>query len=187
MAAIQPYIDAAQQDFQKTIQFLKSEYAKLQIGRANSTFVEDIKVEAYGTQQPLKALASVSCPDAKTIQIQPWDKGVASAIEKAIQISGLGLNPVNDGRFIRINMPPLTEERRRELVKVVHKMAEDGRISVRQARQKAHDTLRELEKQKTISEDEARLGEKHLQEKVDHVNKEIEEIAKQKEQDIMTI
>lgn len=185
--ATQPYIDTANAEFQKTIQFLKTEYARLQIGRSNPAFVEDLKVEAYGTQQPLKALASVSCPDAKTIQIQPWDRGISGAIEKAIQTSGLGLNPVNDGKFIRINMPPLTEERRRELVKVVHKMAEEGRISIRQSRQKAHDTFRELEKQKSISEDEARLSEKHLQEKVDHTNKEIEELAKKKEQDIMTI
>lgn len=183
----QAHIDGANAEFQKTLQFLKTEYAKLQIGRASPAIVEDLKVEAYGTQQLLKALASVSCPDAKTLQIQPWDKGVASAIEKAIQTSSLGLNPVNDGKFIRISMPPLTEERRRELSKVVHKMAEEARISVRQHRQKAHDAFRALEKAKTISEDEARLSEKHLQEKVDHANKEIEELAKKKEQDIMTI
>ncbi len=146
-----------------------------------------MKVEAYGTNQPLKALASVSCPDAKTIQIQPWDKGVSGAIEKAFQTSGLGLNPVNDGRMLRISMPPLTEERRKDLAKIIHKMAEDGKVAVRQSRQKAHDAVRELEKQKKISEDELRLAEKHLQEKVDSSNKEIEEIAKKKVEDIMTV
>lgn len=185
--ATQAHIDTAQADFQKTIQFLKTEYAKLQIGRSNPAFLEDIKVEAYGTQQPLKALASISCPDAKSLVIQPWDRGVMAAVEKAILISGLGLTPVNDGRVLRINMPPLTEERRKDLVKVVHKMAEEARISIRQSRQKAHDVIGQEEKAKTISEDDARLGEKHLQEKVDHMNKEIAELAKKKEEDIMKI
>lgn len=183
----QPHIDSAVQEFQKTLQHLRTEYAKLQIGRANPILVEDLKVEAYGTTQPLKGLASISVPDAKTLQIQPWDRSIVGAIERAVQISGLGLTPTNDGRVIRINMPPLTEERRKELVKLVYKMAEDSRIIIRQHRGKAHEAIRQMQKNKQISEDEMRLSEKHLQEKVDHVNKEIEELAKKKEQDIMTI
>lgn len=183
----QIHIDAAVAEFQKTIQHLKSEYAKLQIGRANPSLIEDLKVEAYGSQQPLKSLASVSVPDPRTLQIQPWDRSILGAVEKAIQQANLGLNPLNDGKVVRIVLPPLTEERRKDLVKIVHKMAEEGRISIRQARGKSHDAIRAMEKDKTISEDEMRLGEKHLQEKVDNINKEIEELAKKKEQDILTI
>ncbi|MFA6521382.1 MAG: ribosome recycling factor [Candidatus Gracilibacteria bacterium] len=183
----QPYIDTAFAAFQQTLAHLKSEYSRLQIGRASASLVEEIKVEAYGSFQPLKGMASISIPDPSTIQIQPWDRSVLNAIEKAIQAANLGLNPVNDGRVIRVPMPPLTEERRKELVKVVHQMEESAKIAVRTARGTAHGTFKTLEEAKTISEDERRLAEKHLQEKVDSSNREIEELAKQKEKDIMTI
>ncbi len=182
-----PYLEEAKKEFVKAIDHLKAEYAKLQIGRATSSLVEDVKVEAYGTTQPLKALANISIPDPKTIQIQPWDKGVLNQIEVGIQSVGLNLNPVNDGNFIRINIPPLTEERRAELTKHVHKLAEDARISIRNARQTAHEAFKKLETDKEISEDEMHNANKMLQDKVDKSNKEIEELAKQKEQDIMTV
>lgn len=181
------YISAADAEFQKALAHLKSEFARLQIGRASPSLVEDLKVEAYGSIQPLKALASVSVPDPKTLQIQPWDRGVLNAIEKAIQTSNLGLNPVNDGKIIRLPMPPLTEERRKELVKVVHQMSESAKISIRTARGTAHSAFKTLEEAKTINEDERRMSEKHLQDKVDSSNKEVEELAKKKEQEIITI
>lgn len=183
----QQHISAAEQEFQKTIVHLKNEFNRLQIGRASPALVEDLKIEAYGSLQPLKGLASISVPDAKTLQIQPWDKSTIGAIEKAILSANLGLNPVNDGRLLRLPMPPLTEERRRELVKVVKQMAENAKISVRNSRGAAHSVFKTMNENKEISEDERRLSEKHLQEKVDNANREIEELAKKKETDIMTI
>jgi len=183
----QPYLETAKNEFKKTLEHLKNDYTKLQIGRASATLVEDVKVEAYGTTQPLKAVATVSCPDAKTLQIQPWDKSNLSHIETAIKISGLNLNPINDGTYVRISIPALTEERRAELTKLVHKMAEDARISVRSARQEAHESFKKLESDKKISEDENRLADKNLQIEVDRTNKEIEDLSKAKEADIMKI
>lgn len=183
----QPVIDAAKAEFKKTIEHLKDGFSKLQIGRASGTLVEDIKVEAYGTLQPLKAVASVSCPDAKTIQIQPWDKANLSHIETAIKISGLNFNPINDGQYVRINIPALTEERRAELSKLVSKMAEEARISIRAARQTAHETFKKLEADKKITEDENHGADKKLQDEVDKANKDIEDLAKAKEQDIMKV
>lgn len=182
-----PALTTAQQSFQKVFDHLKQEYARLQIGRASASLVEHITVDAYGSMQNIKSLASVAVPDAKTISIQPWDKSLLSAVEKAIQTSDLGIHPVNNGNSILLNLPPLTEERRKELAKVVHKMAEESRIAIRNARQEAHTVIRRLEQEKKISEDDARHGEKQLQEKVDAVNKQIEELAKSKEKDILTI
>ncbi|MBN1494517.1 ribosome recycling factor [Candidatus Peregrinibacteria bacterium] len=183
----QPYLEAAKNEFKKTCDHLKGDYAKLQIGRASATLIEDVKVEAYGTLQPLKAVASISCPDSKTIQIQPWDKANLSHIETAIKISGLNFNPINDGTYVRINIPALTEERRAELTKLVNKMAEDARIAIRNARQTAHEAFKKLEADKKISEDDNRLADKNLQSEVDKFNKEIEDLAKAKESDIMKI
>lgn len=183
----QQYIDAATADFNKAIDHLKAEFGKLQIGRASAALIEDVQVEAYGTKQPLKACASISVPDPKTIQIQPWDKGILNQIDVAIKNAGLNLNPVNDGNFIRINIPPLTEERRTELTKHVHKLAEDCRISIRNARQTAHEMFKKLEQDKEISEDDMHDANKRLQDHVDKANKEVEELAKVKEQDIMTV
>lgn len=181
------HINTANTEFQKALIYLKNEFARLQVGRASPALVEDLKIEAYGGLQPLKGLASVSVPDPKTLQIQPWDKSLLGTIERAIQSANLGLNPINDGRVLRLPMPPLTEERRKELVKVVHQMAENAKISIRNARGSAHSAFKIMEEGKEISEDERRLSEKHLQEKVDSANKEVEEIAKKKEQDILTI
>ena len=183
----QPVIDAVKAEFKKTVDHLKESFSKLQIGRASTTLIEDVKVEAYGTLQPLKAVASVSCPDAKTIQIQPWDKSNLSHIENAIKLSGLNLNPINDGQYVRISIPALTEERRAELTKIVHKMAEEARIAVRASRQTAHEAFKKLESDKKISEDENHGADKKLQDEVDKANKELEDIAKAKEHDIMTI
>ncbi len=180
-------LQQAQNDFSKILDFLKSEYSRLQIGRASAALVESLMVEAYGSRQPLKGMASISVPDAKTVQIQPWDKSILSAIEKAIQTSDLNLSPLNDGITIRLNLPPLTEERRKDLSKVVHRMAEDARISVRSARQKAHDRVKEMEKNKELTEDQVKLFQKKLQEKVDAANVDIEKMSKTKESDVMTV
>ena len=187
MATTQDHINTAVAGFQKAYDHLKVEFGRLQMGRASAALIEDVKVDAYGAVQPIKAVGSISIPDPRTIQIQPWDRGLMGAVEKAIQMANLGLNPVNDGKVIRIPMPPLNEERRKELVKVVHQMAEQAKISVRTSRADAHGAFKTLKEGDEITEDDQRLGEKHLQEKVDHFNKEIEELAKKKEQDIMTV
>jgi ribosome recycling factor len=180
-------LQQAEGEFKRIIDHLKLEYSRLQIGRASSTLVEGLMVEAYGTRQPLKAVANVSIPDPKTIQIQPWDKSQLGAIEKAIQVSGLNLNPTNDGIVVRINIPPLTEERRKDLTKVVQRLAEEGRISVRHTRQNTMDKFKTMEKNKEITEDEAKTSENRLQARVDTINKDIEALAKNKEHDILTI
>lgn len=175
------------QEFLKVVEHLKSEYGRLQAGRASANLFEGVQVDSYGSMQPLKAVGNITIPDSKTIQIQPWDKGILAAIEKAIMNTGLNLNPTNDGSIIRIVLPALTEERRKDLVKIVHKIAEDSKISVRNIRQKYIAKFKESEKAGEISEDLMHGAEKKLQEAVDKVNKEIEEVAKAKEADIMTV
>ena len=180
-------INAAVTEFEKTLVHLKDEFSRLQVGRANPALVESIVVEAYGSSQPLKNLANISVPDSKTLQIQPWDKSVMGAVEKAILQADLGLNPVNNGVTIIVNIPMLTEERRIELVKVVHKLAEDARISVRNARQTAHAKFKSMAHNKEITEDEATGAEKRLQVKVDEVNVTIADAARAKEASVMTV
>lgn len=184
---IDKVLQQADGEFQKVLDHLKGEYSRMQIGRASAALVEGLTVETYGSRQPLKGVGSVSIPDPKTVQIQPWDKGLLAEIEKAIRNSDLNLSPVNDGVVIRLNIPPLTEERRKDLAKVVSRLAEEARITVRHARQKAHDQLKDMEKKSEITEDQARMSEKKLQEKVDKVNMEIEMLAKNKEKDVMTV
>jgi len=178
-------LDEAEASFKKTLDHMKSEFARLQIGRASPALVENILVEAYGGTQPLKSVAGITTPDPKTIQIQPWDRNLLSAIEKAIQTSDLYLPPVNDGVVIRINIPSLTEERRRELSKIVGKIAEEAKIGIRTMRQQMNARFKDMEKSGEISEDELKIAEKKLQEKVDHYNGQIDHLAKQKEEDIM--
>jgi len=180
-------ISQAQTEFAKIVDHLKSEYARLQIGRASASLVEGINVEAYGSKQQIKSLANISVPDAKTIQIQPWDKSLLSAVEKAIQNSDLNLTPVNDGIVIRLNLPLLTEERRKDLVKVVSRMAEESRIGVRSVRQRVHDKGKEREKNKEATEDQMKSFQKKLQDKVDATNLEIEQMAKGKGNDVLTV
>lgn len=180
-------LSSAESDFKKVLEHLHSEYSHLQIGRASAAIVEGLMVEAYGTKQPLKAVANISIPDAKTIQIQAWDRSQLQAIEKAIINSDLNLAPSNDGVVIRLNLPPMTEERRKDLSKVVTRMAEEARISVRHSRQKALDAVKELSKNSQATEDQVKAFEKKLQEKVDKYNMDIEMSSKSKEHDIMTV
>jgi ribosome recycling factor len=181
------HIDTASAEMQSALEHLDSELASLQIGRANPALVNDIMVEAYGTTQALKACANVSAPDAQTIQIQPWDKSILASVEKALQASSLNLNPQNDGIVIRISIPPTTEERRKELVKMVGQKAEECRVSIRHARQKAHDAVKSMKENKEIGEDEFYTHQENLQKKVDEFNKNVEEKAKKKEEEIMSI
>ena len=185
--SVSDVIKTANEAFQKSFEHLKSELGKLRIGRASSALVEDLHVDAYGSSQSLKACASISIPDAITISIKPWDKGLIGAIDKAIRESDIGLMPNNNGESILLNIPPLTEERRRELVKVVHKMAEEAKITIRTKRQDAMSKFKSMEKEKEISEDEKTGSEKKLQEKVDSINDQVDTLAKSKEEEVMKL
>lgn len=176
-------VSTAANNFEKSLEHLISEFAALQIGRASSALVEGINVEAYGSHQPIRNMAQITLPDARSIAITPWDKSIMGNIEKAITNANIGLTPINDGNCVRLNIPPLTEERRKETVKIVHRMAEEAKISIRNAR---HEALESIKKEE-LSEDEQKRAEKELQEKVDEYNKKVEEHAKKKEHEIMTV
>ncbi len=169
-------------DAHKTLQHLQGELSKLQTGRANAALLEHIDVEAYGQKMQMKAVASISVQDARTIVIQPWDKSVLGAVEKAVQTSNMGVNPVNDGVVIRISLPMMTEERRKELQKVVHKLAEESRITLRQHRQKAVDAIKQDK-----DEDVRDTLEGLLQKEVDAFNEKIDATRKHKEDEVMKI
>jgi len=173
----------AAQKMDNAIKFLHEEYSKFQTGRASAALVDSIMVDSFGSKMPLKGLASISIPESNQIAIQPWDRGQLAGIEKAIRESSLGLNPSNDGMMIRIILPPLTEERRKDLVKLVHKYAEDARVSIRNARHEGLHKLKGLE----LSEDEMKGWENKIQKVVDEHNKKVEEDSKHKEKDVMTV
>ena len=175
------------QKLEKIIEHLKQETASLRTGRATPALVEDLEVEQYGAKMPLKGVAAISAPDARQIVIQPWDKSMLPAIEKAIQQSALGLNPVADRDTIRLSIPSLTEERRKELVKLLGKHLEDARIQVRRERDEALKSVDQMERDKKISEDEKFRQAKEVQKQVDEFNKKIEEITAAKEKEIMVI
>ena len=180
-------IENAKIEFKKAKEHLQGELSRLQVGRASPVLVEDISVDAYGSPQTIKGVSSISIPDPRTIQIQPWDKGLLTHIEKAIIGVGTGLNPKNDGVCIRINIPPLTEERRKELAKIVGKLTEEAKITIRGFRQDVQKKLKNLKTDSEITEDDFFMAEKELQDEIDIVNKEIDEMAKLKEKDIMTV
>ncbi|MDD5751329.1 MAG: ribosome recycling factor [Candidatus Peribacteraceae bacterium] len=167
----------------KVVKFLLAEFSKLQTGRASAALVDHLEVEAYGHRQQLRTMAGITVQDARTIVIQPWDKSVMGNMEKALQTANLGTNPVNDGHVIRINLPPMTEDRRKDLTKVVHKLAEEAKISVRQQRQTVLDKIKAEEK-----DEDARYSQQdELQKLVEKANEQIEDIRKKKEQEIMTV
>ena len=174
-------------EFEKIFSHLQEEFSRLQVGRANASLVESITVDMYGVTQPLKAVASISIPDSRSIVIQPWDKNALGPIEKGIADAGLGLNPINEGVLLRITIPVLTEERRKELTKHVKQLAEQARISVRNVRQDVNNKFKQLKSSGEITEDELRNAEKKLKDKVDEVNKKIDEASVAKENDVMTI
>lgn len=180
-------VQKAKADFQKTLEHLNDEFGKLQTGRASPALVEHLMVEAYGSMQAVKNVAGVSVPDGRTIQIQPWDRGLLHAIEKAIQVSDLNLNPVNNGLAVILNIPPLTEERRRDLVKVVNRIAEEAKIAVRNLRHDLITLVKRMEHDSELTEDDRKGVENDLQGAVDDANKQIEEMARKKEEAIMTV
>jgi ribosome recycling factor len=172
---------------EKIIERLKQEVAGLRTGRASPALIENLEVEYYGSKTPLKAVAAISSPDPKSLVIQPWDKNAVTAIEKAILGSSLGLNPIIDRDVIRVSIPPLTEERRKELIKLLGKYLEEARIQVRREREEILKEIDRKEKSKEISEDEKFRQKNEVQKIVDEINKKIEEIGATKENEIMLV
>lgn len=169
----------------KSIDFLKTQLSRVRTGRASGNLLDDVKVDYYGSQTPLNQVASVSVPDARTIMLQPFDRSIIANIEKAIHGAGLGFNPQNDGTVIRISVPPLTEERRKDFVKQCKKLAEEGKISVRGNRRDAMDALKKAEKDKILTEDERKSGEDLIQKATDEFIKKVDEILVIKEKELM--
>lgn len=184
---IKDILTNAEQRMRSAIQVLHDDLAGIRTGRASPALVEKLPIEYYGTPTPLQQLASISVPEPRTLTIKPFDASTLKPIEKAIQISDLGLNPNNDGKVIHLNLPPLTEERRRDLVKHVHHRLEEARIAVRNIRRDAHNDMRDFEKEKLISEDDLERGEVDLQKLTDKFIEEIGEQGKKKEAEIMEV
>lgn len=170
-----------------SIEALKKELASVRTGRASLALLDGIKVDYYGTPTPLQQLASLSVPESRQIAIQPWDQKIISDIEKAIMKSDLGLTPTNDGKVIRINIPSLTEERRKQLVKVVRKNSEDAKVAVRNIRRDVNDEIKKLEKEKHLSEDDTKKSLDEIQKSTDSYVKKIDEILMHKEKEIMEV
>jgi ribosome recycling factor len=171
----------------RTIEVLKKEFASIRTGRASLALLDGIMVNYYDTQTPLQQLASLSIPDSRQIAIQPWDQKIIPDIEKAIMKSDLGLTPMNDGKIIRINIPPLTEERRKQLVKVVKKKAEEAKVSIRNIRREANEELKKLEKEKHLSEDEVKKSQEETQKITDSYITKVDEVLGHKEKEIMEV
>ncbi|OWZ84262.1 ribosome recycling factor [Natranaerobius trueperi] len=169
---------------EKALSSLKQELTSLRAGRANPSLLEGIMVDYYGMATPLNQLANISAPEPRLLVIQPYDKSAIQDIEKAIQMSDLGLTPNNDGEKVRLSIPQLTEERRKELVKLVKQKGEDSKVAVRNIRRESNDELKQLEKEKEISEDDSKRGQEKIQEITDNYIKKIDEALKAKEEEI---
>ena len=171
----------------KTIEVVKSNFAAVRAGRANAGVLDRITVEYYGTPTPLSQVAAIASPDPRTLTIQPWDASLLKAIEKAIQISDLGINPQNDGRLIRLAFPQLTEERRKELTKQVHKYGEEGKVAMRNIRREAMDDFKKAKKEGEITEDDLKQLEKEMQDLTDKRCKDLDELTAKKEKELMAV
>jgi len=180
-------IATAEQKMKKSIEAIQKELSSIRTGHASPTLIEHLKIEYAGAILPLNQLASISAPQANMLVVQAWDKGCISSIEKAILKSELGLNPINDGRVIRINIPPLSEERRQELLKIVHRRIEEGRIALRNVRRDAQEELKTQEKDKDISQDEHKLLQNQLQKITDTYTVNMEQLGKDKEKEVMSV
>ena len=171
----------------KTLEVLASDFGAVRAGRANAQVLDRITVEYYGSPSPIAQVASISSPDARTLVIQPWDSSLLRPIEKAIQLSDLGINPQNDGRIIRLVFPQLTEERRKDLTKQVKKYGEDAKVAIRNVRRDGMDFIKKAQKKSEITEDEQKKAEKDLQELTDKYIKKVDEMCAKKEKELMEI
>ncbi len=178
-------LSQAERDMRKSLETVGRELGGVRTGRASTALLDHIRVESYGTPTPIGQVATLATPETRLITVQPWDPTLVPAIEKAILKSGLGITPVSDGKVIRLAIPPLTEERRKELVKVVRKLAEDGRVAVRNLRRDANERLKALEKEKKISEDGLRKGLDEIQNLTNRIVKELDDLLAKKEKEIL--
>jgi ribosome recycling factor len=171
----------------KSLEAFKRDLGKVRTGRASLSLLDDVRVDYYGTPTPLNQVGTMAVPEPRMITLQPWEKNLIPEIERAILKADLGLNPASDGQLVRLAFPPLTEERRKEMVKQVKRMGEDAKVAVRNARRDANDTLKKLEKDKEISEDDLKRGEREIQELTDDFVSRIDEVIADKEKDLMEI
>lgn len=179
--------NTAEEKMNKTVAALEKEYGSIRAGRANPAILDRVTVDYYGTPTPIIQMAAVSVPEARMLQIQPWDVSTLKDIEKAILASDIGITPANDGKIIRINFPPLTEERRKELVKDINKMAEDSKVAIRSIRRDVIDKLKTMKKNNEITEDDVKKGETDAQKLTDKFVKKLDEVAAAKEKEVMSL
>ncbi len=180
-------LSETEEGMKKAIEAYKRDLSRVRTGRANLSLLDGIKVEYYGSPTPLNQVASLNVADARLITVKPWDKGMIPTIEKAIRASDLGINPVADSELIRLPIPPLTQERRKDMVKQVKKMTEDARVAIRGARRDGNELLKEAEKQKEMSEDDSKAGQKRIQELTDKYITQADELGATKEKEIMEV
>lgn len=179
--------DDAERRMKKAVDSLKQDLGSIRAGRASAALLDRIQVDYYGSPTPINQVATISVPEARLLVIQPWDRKLLSDIEKAIQRSDLGINPNNDGQVIRLNIPPMSEERRRDLVKTLHKKLDEHKVAIRNIRRDIHDKLRDREKKKEVSEDELKRSTEKLQKLTDRYVDEMDKVGKTKEQEILEV
>ena len=177
----------ARQRMEAALDSLRREFATVRTGKATPALLDTVRVDAYGTKMPLNQVATIHTPESSLLVVQPFDKSIIGAVEKAIQSADLGLNPANDGNVIRIPVPPLNEERRREYAKLLHKFAEDGRVSIRHARRTVREEIHRLVKEHEIGEDEGRRREDAVEKLTHEYSEKVDELLKQKEDEVMAI
>lgn len=182
-----PSIQAAREHMENAVEALRREFSGVRTGKASPALLDTIRVEAYGSLVPLNQVATVGAPEPRLLVVQPWDRGMLGPVEKAIQTSDLGLNPSNDGKIIRVPIPALTEERRKEYVRLLHKMAEEGRVSIRHARKDANDQIRKRQKDGEISEDDSRREQDEVQKLTDRFIASVDELLRHKEVEVMEV
>lgn len=180
-------IQDTEENMTKAVEAYKRELSKVRTGRANLALLDGVKVEYYGTPTPLGQVATLNVADAKLITVKPWDKSMIPVIEKAVRAADLGINPVADAEMVRLPVPPLTQERRKDLVKRIKKMAEDARVAVRSARRDGNELLKDGEKSKDISEDESKAGQKRIQDLTDKYVKQVDEVTANKEKEVLEV
>lgn len=180
-------INTAEEKMGKAMDALERDFKAVRVGRASPAVLDKITVDYYGAPTPIQQMAAISVPEPRMLQIQPWDATTLKSIEKAIQVSDIGINPQNDGRVIRLSFPPLTEERRREIVKDIHKMAEDSKVAVRNCRRDALEKLKAMKKNSQITEDDQQNGEKKIQTLTDKFCAEADSLAAAKEKEILEL
>jgi ribosome recycling factor len=177
----------ARKQMERAVEALRREFAGVRTGKASPALLDTVKVEAYGSHMPLNQVATVSAPEPRLLVVQPWDRAMIGPVERGIRESELGLNPSNDGKVVRVPIPPLTEERRKEYVRLVHKMAEDARVAVRHARKEANDAVKAQQKNGEISEDDARREQDEIQQLTDRYVEKVDELMKHKEAEVLEV